>query len=86
MHFGYLDTSQAEGAYQVVKSYLQVSTEDLHTVLEKLSHLLKNQHTEHEAAISTAWNCTIQDFRIPLLESVVGYITLYVLRKVIEQK
>ena len=53
-HFGHHETSRAEGAHSVIKRYLQVSTGDLHNVLEKLSLMLTANHREHNAAISTA--------------------------------
>ena len=79
LHFGHRETSRAEGAHSVVKRYLQVSTGDLHGVLQKLSLMLTNQHREHHAAMEAARNRIPQCFRTSLFSAVIGYITPYAL-------
>ena len=86
LYFGNRDTSRAEGAHATIKRYLQISTGDLYSILQKLAQMLENQHIEHNASMAQARNRTPQSFRIPLMEAVVGHITPYALWRVYEQK
>jgi hypothetical protein len=85
-HFEHRETFGAEEARLVIKRYLQVSTGDLHGILQKLSLMLTAQHREHYAAIEAARNRVPQSFRIPLFSTLIGYITPYALWQVYEQK
>ena len=53
LHFENRVTSRVKSAYSVLKNYLQVSTGDLKSVLDKITLLLVNQHTEYNKALDT---------------------------------
>jgi len=53
-HFENTATSRAEGAHSTLKHCLQVSTENLKNVVDKITLLLTNQHAEHAAALDSA--------------------------------
>jgi hypothetical protein len=86
LHFGHRVTSRVEGAHSVLKSYLQVSTGDLHSVYEKIMLLLKNQHAEFDAAIEQNRTRTPHTARDPFYSALVGRISNYALGKLWEQK
>jgi len=80
-HFGNRVTSRVESAHSTLKRYLQVSTGDLRSVLEKIDLLLLNQHQEHDAALETARQRIPYDVNIPLFAELIGKITPFALRK-----
>jgi hypothetical protein len=86
LHFGHRVTSRVEGAHSVLKSYLQVSTGDLHGVYEKIMLLLKNQHSEFDAAIEQNRIRTPHTARDPFYSALVGRVSHYALGKLWEQK
>jgi hypothetical protein len=86
LHFGHRATSRAEGAHSVIKRYLQVSTGNLYSVLEKLSLMLAAQHREHSAAMDKARNRIPQSFRCTLFNTLIGHITPYALWRAYDQK
>jgi hypothetical protein len=86
LHFGNRETSRVEGAHAVIKRYLQVSTGNLYDVFSKLFLMLIIHHREHEAVISMAKNHIPQNFRIPLFNGLIGYITPFALCRAYDQK
>ncbi len=84
-HYGNTVTSRAEGAHAALKHALQVSTGDLKTVVDRISHVLTNQHIEYLAAVDTAKMRVPLALRIALLRDLVGRISPHALRKVFEQ-
>jgi hypothetical protein len=52
LHLGTRTTSRVEGAHATLKKYLQVSTEDLKLVFDKISLLLTSQHAKYDADIA----------------------------------
>ncbi len=52
LHLGNTTTSRIEGAQHQLKSYLQFSTGDLTTMVERVTHLLQYQHAEYMRAIA----------------------------------
>ncbi len=46
-------TSQTEEAHLTLKNSLQIFTEDLKKVINKITLLLMNQHAEHAAVLNT---------------------------------
>ncbi|CAG8808909.1 23331_t:CDS:2, partial [Cetraspora pellucida] len=51
LHLGTTTTSRIEGSHATLKSYLQMSTEDLHHVHTKISLAVTNQRKEFDAMI-----------------------------------
>jgi hypothetical protein len=84
-HFGHRTTSRVEGAHKTLKGYLQVSTGDLKMVVDNIERLLIHQHTELEATLGEAKIRPGHDLQIPLLADVIGRVTPYALRKILQQ-
>src|SRR4051794_26487175 len=64
-HFGHCVTSRVEGAHNTLKGYLQVSTDDLKTVVDNMEQLLTSQHIELKAALGNAKLRPGHDIQIP---------------------
>jgi hypothetical protein len=64
---------------------LQVATGDLKLVLDNIERLLVSQHTELEAALGVAKLRPGHDLQTPLFFGVLGHVTPYALRKILEQ-
>ena len=85
LHFGNRATSRVEGAHSVLKNYLQVSTGNLKTVLDKITLLLTNQHTEHDTALDQERQRIPHDVNIPIFAELVGKVTPFALRNILKQ-
>jgi hypothetical protein len=85
LHFGNQATSRVEGAHSTLKHYLQVSTSDLKTVLDKIALMLANQHVEHKATLALAQSRLPHDVNIPLFVELIGRVIPFALRKVLIQ-
>jgi hypothetical protein len=86
LHFGNRVTSQVEGAYNILKSYLQVSTGDFKVVFDKIILLLRNRFAEFEAKVDS------NKIRIPhrardlFYTPLIGQISSYALGKLWDQR
>ena len=85
MHFGHRVTSRVEGSHNVLKGYLQVSTGDLKFVLDNIQIMLLAQHMEIEGQISSAKLHPGHDLQIELFSEVLGRVTPFALRKILQQ-
>ncbi|CAG8828339.1 24001_t:CDS:2, partial [Gigaspora margarita] len=78
-------TSRAEGAYAMLKMYLQVSVDNLHIVHEKISLAIENQYKEIKTIVAQ------EMIRIPQAQNklfyaqVVTKVSTFALKKVYEQ-
>jgi hypothetical protein len=68
-----------------LKSYLQVSTGDLKTVLDRISLLLINQTADYASILETARQRTPHDVNIPVLAELIRKVTPFALRKILAQ-
>jgi hypothetical protein len=85
LHFGNQAISRVEGAHSALKHYVQVSTGDLQMILSKVDLMLRNQHTEHQAALDLARSRLPHDLNIPIFSELIGRVTPFALRQILKQ-
>ena len=86
LHLGLTTTSRVEGAHSALKTYLQVSTGDLHAVVGRIELLIDNQTVEARAAKARALTRIGGDLRIPLFVELIGVASPVGLRLIVAQR
>ncbi|XP_021770208.1 protein FAR1-RELATED SEQUENCE 5-like isoform X3 [Chenopodium quinoa] len=84
MHFGHV-SSRAEGSHATLKKYLEVSSGDLRTVKEKICHAVDHQYNEIKTQLSSEKIRIPHDLRIPFLSKLIGHVSHFALRKLLNQ-
>ena len=75
-----------EGSHSALKGYLQVSTGDLHAVVERIGLLLAKQAVEARAARAQAYTRIAGNLRITLFADLVGLVSPIALRELLAQR
>ncbi|CAG8653325.1 30988_t:CDS:1, partial [Gigaspora margarita] len=78
-------TSRVEGAHTILKRYLQISVDDLHSVYKKILLLLENQHNKIKELVEKSKTCVPHTYNIPFYARLVTNISLYALKKIHKQ-
>jgi hypothetical protein len=86
LRFGITTTSRVEGSHRALKGYLQVSTGDLHAVVERMGLLVANQAVEARAAKAQALTRLGADLRIALFVDLLGVASPVGLRQILQQR
>lgn len=85
IHFENTATSWVKKTHSTLKHCLQIFTEDLKNVVDKITLLLINQHVKHAVALDSAKMLVSIVLRMLLFQELWGWASLYALRKIAEQ-
>ncbi|CAG8791740.1 20059_t:CDS:2 [Gigaspora margarita] len=77
--------TKVKGTHAVLKRYLQISVDDLHSVYEKISLLLENQYNKIKELVEKSKTRVSHTHNIPFYARLVTNISLYALKKIHEQ-
>ncbi|PIA24917.1 hypothetical protein AQUCO_04100189v1 [Aquilegia coerulea] len=85
LHFGNRVTSRAEGAHGVLKSYLQVSTSDLHVAKEKICLAVENNFHGITTQVASEKIRIPHNICVPFFKELVHCVSTFALKKLFEQ-